>query len=64
MVNWLWFGGNLEAAVEKSGSEHVKWLKPQGLEMVEEDFFLLGGFSERRVPGRDGHVDVGKEERS
>lgn len=30
--------------------------------MDETDFFLLGGFSERWVPGRDGHVDVGKEE--
>lgn len=32
--------------------------------MDEEDLFLLGGFSERQVPGRDRHVDVGKEERS
>ena len=32
--------------------------------MDEEDLFLLVGFSERQVPGRDGHVDVGKEERS
>lgn len=32
--------------------------------MNEGDFFLLDGFPERQVPGRDGHVDVGKDERS